>query len=162
MTNLSQWPSVTHFAKNNLHQKLGLLNTWNLTQGWSTNNLFFVTFCYEWIVILPKCVQICYHWRNSAKGNKQDDRQYVHDKVLYIFSWLHPISRAVIQGWAHLSLLGWHGVHWKHMECWSHLSQDLTNVLVKSWSMVGQSLVKSWSKVSYRLVSVANFWPRFD
>ena len=35
-------------------------------------------------------------------------------------------------------------------------------MVVKSWSMVGQSLVKYWSKVGHRLVNGANFWPRFD
>ena len=36
--------------------------------------------------------------KHSLKRNRQDDYQYVHDEVLYISSWLHQISRAVMHG----------------------------------------------------------------
>ncbi len=50
------------------------------------------------------------HWKHSSKWNRQEDCQHVHDGVLNISLWLHQLCRAVMHGWPHWSLIGWHCV----------------------------------------------------
>ncbi len=43
---------------------------------------------------------------HDLKGSRQEDCQYAHDEVLYVFSWLHQLCRAVMHDWPNWSLLG--------------------------------------------------------
>ncbi len=77
---------------------------------WWIWNLLEIWYVKIWIFICNLQVPQGNHFKHSLKRNRQDDCQYVHGEVLYIFSRLHQLSRAVIHGLTDGSFLGWHCV----------------------------------------------------